>query len=209
MFVDDIAKWPMPRALNELCPHGLSGFDKGGSPGKSFVILPHTKTRCHSCNACTYSPTTTITSVNILSSSCTFIRRCPKVIIVPFAGLDMFGLLHACTRAEYIRGTIKNLEMYMRIGFEQSVVHGPGARQFVILFDLKDFNLRQYTWRPAGEVIIALIKAYEANYPEILKACYLINGNVYSIVSSLTQSILFPNLSFVQFPKYSCSSSTL
>jgi hypothetical protein len=28
----------------------------------------------------------------------------------------------------------------------------------------------------AGEVIVALLKMYEANYPEILKACYIING---------------------------------
>lgn len=98
------------------------------------------------------------------------------VIIVPFAGLDLFGQLHAVTRADYIRGTIKNLEMYMDIGYQQSRVHGPAARQFVIVFDLKDFNIKQYTWRPASEVIIGLIKTYEANYPEILKACYLING---------------------------------
>lgn len=121
-----------------------------------------------------------------------------EVIIVPFAGLDMYGLLHACTRADYVRGTIKNLEMYMGIGYEQSIVHGPGARQFVILFDLKDFNLRQYTWRPAGEVIIALIKAYEANYPEILKACYLINGRQLNDVVSNTNYYTTITTSIVQ-----------
>lgn len=28
----------------------------------------------------------------------------------------------------------------------------------------------------AAEVVISLIKSYEANYPEILKCCYIING---------------------------------
>lgn len=98
------------------------------------------------------------------------------VIIVPIAGLDLYGQLHAASRSDYIRGTIQNLERYMRIAYEQSEKHGPHARQFVMLFDMKDFNLRQYTWRPAGEVIISLIKTYEANYPEILKVCYMING---------------------------------
>lgn len=128
------------------------------------------------------------------------------VIVVPFAGMDMWGCLHSMSRADFIRGTIQNLEHYMRIGFEQSKTRGPSARQFVILFDMKDFNLKQYTWRPgkcvqatgfwliiyafhilylnfqlcclAGEVVIALIKMYEANYPEVLKCCYIINGNI-------------------------------
>lgn len=29
----------------------------------------------------------------------------------------------------------------------------------------------------AAEAAISLIKMYEANYPEILKCCYIINGN--------------------------------
>jgi hypothetical protein len=28
----------------------------------------------------------------------------------------------------------------------------------------------------AGELVVALLQMYEANYPEILKACYIING---------------------------------
>lgn len=64
----------------------------------------------------------------------------------------------------------------MDIGYEQSKKHGPQARQFVVLFDMAGFNVKQYTWRPAAEVVISLIKNYEANYPEILKCCYIING---------------------------------
>lgn len=64
----------------------------------------------------------------------------------------------------------------MDIGFEQSKKHGPQARQVVVLFDMAGFNVKQYTWRPAAEVVISLIKSYEANYPEILKYCYIING---------------------------------
>lgn len=112
------------------------------------------------------------------------------------------GMLHTVSRADFIRATIQNLENYMRIGYEQSKTHGPSARQFVILFDMEGFNLKQYTWRPgtrlpfflfycflwtpisfivsAGEVVISLIKMYEANYPEILKCCYIINGNEFA-----------------------------
>jgi hypothetical protein len=33
----------------------------------------------------------------------------------------------------------------------------------------------------AGEAILSLIHMYEANYPEILKACYIINGNYFIV----------------------------
>ena len=96
--------------------------------------------------------------------------------MVPFCGMDMWGMLHSVSRADFIRNTIQTLEHYMKISYEQSQIHGPQARQFVIVFDMKGFDYKQYTWRPAGEVVISLIKSYEANYPEILKSCYIING---------------------------------
>lgn len=106
--------------------------------------------------------------------------------MVPFAGMDMWGMLHTVSRADFIRSTIKILEHYMNIGYEQSKIHGPQARQFVVLFDMAGFNVKQYTWRPAAEVVIALIKNYEANYPEILKYCYIINGKCLLEISTHT-----------------------
>lgn len=61
-------------------------------------------------------------------------------------------MLHSVSRADFIRSTIKVLEGYMKLGFEQSKQHGPQARQFVVLFDMDGFNVKQYTWRP-GELI--------------------------------------------------------
>lgn len=72
----------------------------------------------------------------------------PKVIVVPFAGMDMWGMLHTVSRADFIRNTLKLLEKYMEIGYQQSLQHGPQARQFVVLFDMAGFNVKQYTWRP-------------------------------------------------------------
>lgn len=70
------------------------------------------------------------------------------VIVIPFAGMDMWGMLHTVSRADFIRNTLKQLEKYMDIGYQQSLKHGPQARQFVILFDMAGFNVKQYTWRP-------------------------------------------------------------
>lgn len=71
-----------------------------------------------------------------------------SVIIVPFAGMDMWGMLHTVSRADFIRNTLKTLEKYMDIAYQQSLKHGPQARQFVVLFDMSGFNVKQYTWRP-------------------------------------------------------------
>ncbi|KAJ6642069.1 SEC14-like protein 2 [Pseudolycoriella hygida] len=136
---------------------------------------------------------------------------CP-IIIIPFAGMDMWGILHTVSRADFIRATIQNIEKYLKIGLEQSKIHGPQARQFVILFDMEGFSLKQYTWRPAAEVVISLIKMYEANYPEILKCCFIINvpkvfAFVYNIIKNfldtytLSKIFIFKNDSKKWLPK--------
>lgn len=62
--------------------------------------------------------------------------------------MDIWGMLHTVSRADFVRSTIKVLEGYMKLGFEQSKQHGPQARQFIVLFDMAGFNVKQYTWRP-------------------------------------------------------------
>lgn len=37
---DNLVNWDIPELMNHYLPHGLSGFDKDGAPGKvSFVTL--------------------------------------------------------------------------------------------------------------------------------------------------------------------------
>jgi len=40
----------------------------------------------------------------------------------------------------------------------------------------KNFTTDVEICAAAGEVVVALLQMYEANYPEILKVCYIING---------------------------------
>ncbi|KAK0178529.1 hypothetical protein PV327_007410 [Microctonus hyperodae] len=98
------------------------------------------------------------------------------VVVVPFAGLDLYGILHCTSRRDMIKATVKVLEHYLLMCQEQAQKCGPAAGQVIVIFDMQDFNLRQYMWRPAGEVVITLIQMYEANYPEILKTCFIINA---------------------------------
>lgn len=143
--VDSLGDWEPPKILNDHLPHGLSGFDKDGSP----------------------------------------------VVIVPFAGLDLYGILHVTSRRDMIRVTIKYLEHYLKLCMEQAEKHGPLAAQVTVIFDMEGFNLRQYMWRPAGEVVITLIQMYEANYPEVLKTCFIINApKVFALAFSVAKKFM-------------------
>ncbi|VEN40858.1 unnamed protein product [Callosobruchus maculatus] len=107
------------------------------------------------------------------------------VIVVPFAGLDVIGILHSACRQDMIRMTIKVLEHNLALAAKT------GENQVVVVFDMDGFNLRQYAWRPAAEVVISLIQMYEANYPEILKACYIINApRVFAIAFNVIKKFL-------------------
>ncbi|KAJ8984842.1 hypothetical protein NQ317_013043 [Molorchus minor] len=107
------------------------------------------------------------------------------VIIVPFAGLDVFGLINSCSKQDCVRATIRILEENLALAAQT------GINKLVVIFDMEGFNLRQYAWRPAAELVLSMIQMYEANYPEILKACYIINApRVFSIAFNVVKKFL-------------------
>lgn len=64
----------------------------------------------------------------------------------------------------------------MKIAYEQSKEHGVEARKFTVIFDMDNFSMKQYAYRPAAELVIQSFQIYANNYPEILKYCFIING---------------------------------
>ncbi|XP_014467504.1 PREDICTED: SEC14-like protein 2 [Dinoponera quadriceps] len=113
------------------------------------------------------------------------------IIIVPFAGLDMYGILHVITQKEFIKCTVKILDQYLKLANEQAKQHGQIANQLTVIFDMEGFNLKQYLWKPAGELVIILIQMYEANYPEILKMCFIINApRIFALAFSVTKKFM-------------------
>ena len=72
---------------------------------------------------------------------------------------------------------------YMKLAYEQSKIHGPDARKFLVIFDMDNFSMKQYAYRPAAELVITAFQMYSNNYPEILKCCLIINGISVSIVT--------------------------
>nr|XP_018917974.1 PREDICTED: SEC14-like protein 2 [Bemisia tabaci] len=113
------------------------------------------------------------------------------IVVIPFAGLDMYGLLHCVSKSDVVKATIKMLESYIKVAQEQTKIHGQKAAQVMCVIDMVDFNLRQYAWRPAGEVTLNMIQMYEANYPEILKVCYVVNApKIFSLAFSIVKNFL-------------------
>lgn len=107
------------------------------------------------------------------------------VIIVPFSGFDIWGLLHSVTKNDIVKVVILKLEEFLNVA-KQS-----GTHQVTVIFDMDNFNLRQYAWKPATELVISLIQMYEANYPEILKICYIVNApSIFSLAFNIVKKFM-------------------
>jgi hypothetical protein len=70
------------------------------------------------------------------------------VIIVPFAGLDMWGMLHCISKTDFIRMTLKTLESYLSLATTQGRKYGQEAAKVVCIMDMENFSIRQYAWKP-------------------------------------------------------------
>ncbi|XP_062137538.1 SEC14-like protein 2 [Drosophila sulfurigaster albostrigata] len=116
------------------------------------------------------------------------------VIVCPFANFDIWGMMHCVTRFEFQKYLVLLLERFMKNAYEQSQKHGWKARQLVVFFDCEGLNLKQYAWRPAAEVVISSVKQYEANFPELLKMCYIINApKLFSVAFNIVKKFLDEN----------------
>ncbi|XP_063620541.1 SEC14-like protein 2 [Cydia splendana] len=125
------------------------------------------------------------------SGSTGFDKEGSPVIIVPFVGLDVWGLLHSVTKTDVIRMILRHLENYLAIARKQAETRGPQALKVTVLFDLEGFNIRQYAWKPAAEMVFTLLQLYEANYPEILKSCFIVNApKVFSLAFSVIKKFM-------------------
>ncbi|CAH0721961.1 unnamed protein product, partial [Brenthis ino] len=128
------------------------------------------------------------------SGSTGFDKEGSPVIIVPFVGYDIWGLLHSVTRSDLIRMIIRHLENYLEIAKKQAQTHGPNALTVTVIFDLEGFSMRQYAWKPAAELVFTLLQIYEANYPEILKTCFIVNApKVFSLAFSVIKKFMHDN----------------
>lgn len=57
-------------------------------------------------------------------------------------------MMHTVSKSDFIRITIKTLELLLSIAAEQGQKFGQEAAKIVCVIDMENFNLRQYAWRP-------------------------------------------------------------
>ncbi|XP_039746716.1 SEC14-like protein 2 [Pararge aegeria] len=120
-----------------------------------------------------------------------FDKEGSPILVIPFVGLDVWGLLHAVTRTDIIRMVLLHLENYLSLASKQAQTHGANALKVTVLFDLEGFNMRQYAWKPAAELVFSLLQIYEANYPEILKICFIVNApKVFSLAFNVIKKFM-------------------
>lgn len=112
-------------------------------------------------------------------------------LIVPHGRVDIRGLLLSCSRDDYIRYTIQQIEKSKVRMVEESERRGTPGCQQTCIFDLEGFSIREFTWKPALDMIVNLMQVYEANYPELLRVAYVINApKVFTIAYALIKPFL-------------------
>jgi len=84
------------------------------------------------------------------------------VVVLPFAGFDVCGLLKSAPPKDMVRFLAQKLDSYLEVARQSSLKHGPKASQVCCIVDLTDFNLRQFTWRPGRSplYVIPVISPY-------------------------------------------------
>merc|ERR1719402_1934201 len=88
----------------------------------------------------------------------------------------MKGMLACVSIEEFLDFTLKIVECSMRLMRKKSESSGTPVTQHVFIFDLDGFSLITATHGPTIEILQRLISVYEANYPETLKAAYVLYG---------------------------------
>jgi hypothetical protein len=57
-------------------------------------------------------------------------------------------MMHCITKSDFIKMTIKTLELYLSIAQQQAEKFGQEASKVICVMDMDNFNIRQYAWRP-------------------------------------------------------------
>lgn len=118
---------------------------------------------------------------------------CP-VWIIPFGHADVKGMLACVSKEEFMDFTLKIVECSMMLMRKNSHISGKPVSQHVFIFDLDGFSLKSATHRPMLDILQKVIAVYEANYPETLKAAFVLNASsFFQIVFKIIQSTVQQN----------------
>ncbi|XP_072044497.1 SEC14-like protein 2 [Amphiura filiformis] len=88
---------------------------------------------------------------------------------------DTYGILHSASRQDILRYTIRICEDIQRAIREQRNKHDKFIENITLIVDMDNVGA-QIIWRPFLNIYSEMLKMFEANYPETLHSCFVINA---------------------------------
>jgi len=99
-----------------------------------------------------------------------------QVLLVPHGVTDTRGLIKSLTPEEHLNSVIKLCEEQQRKMLEDTKRLGKPIFQQTVIFDMEGFSYKDFTWKPALDLVLTQLQMYDANYPEMLRRAYVINA---------------------------------
>ncbi|CAL1270056.1 unnamed protein product [Larinioides sclopetarius] len=116
------------------------------------------------------------------------------VRFLDFGKVDLKGVLKSCKMNAVVKSVVWMFEEDVVEMKKQSEKLEKNIQQWIYILDFDNFSFAKATHKPTAEVLIQLFMTYEANYPERLKAAYIINASVYfTILFSFIKPLLSGN----------------
>ncbi|GBN38869.1 SEC14-like protein 2 [Araneus ventricosus] len=111
-----------------------------------------------------------------------------------FGKADIKGILKCCKTNAVVKSVVWMFEEDVVEMRKQSEKLGKNIQQWVYILDFDNYSFAKATHKQTAEVLIQLFLTYEANYPERLKAAYVVNSSVYfTIIFSIIKPLLSGN----------------
>ncbi|XP_062513834.1 SEC14-like protein 2 isoform X2 [Corticium candelabrum] len=88
-----------------------------------------------------------------------------------------YGLLHSAKPYDVIRQMLQQGVMSVAKMQQQSEKHGRVIEDVTVIFDLEKLSIQRHLWKPGIEVTCRGFNLFEANFPEILKAVYILKAS--------------------------------
>ncbi|ODN05657.1 SEC14-like protein 2 [Orchesella cincta] len=107
------------------------------------------------------------------------------VLVVPYGKWEVRRVLERGLKEESLRHCHQLLENIML------QLHKSGKKQFTVVMDSSDMTFWKVAHLETIETSIQFFKDFEANYPETLKACYIVNSPwVFSYIYGFVRPLL-------------------
>ncbi|GFR01433.1 SEC14-like protein 2 [Trichonephila clavata] len=111
-----------------------------------------------------------------------------------FGNMDAKGVLKSCKTSAAIKGIVQMFEDDVSAMKKQSEKLGKNFQQWTYILDFDNYSFAKATHKTTLEALVQLFMQYEANYPERLKAVYIINASVYfTLVFAIIKPLLSGN----------------